>query len=491
MRAVLVGPEIEENLSVRYLAAALEQAGHQAEVIPFNRTADVGRVTRAVLRRQPPLVGLSLVAQRRYSDYQRLVESLRAGGYRGHIVAGGHFASLRATEVLRDTPGLDTILHHEGEVRLLRLIEWLEARGAGAPTFDGITWRAADRSLRHRAPERVAPLDSLAPPLRKRPDTTLGHRRAPLVASRGCAGQCSFCSISAWHAQVKKARLRLRSAQAVAAEMITLDRERDVRVFVFHDDDFLLPDPKKALARCEEILGTARRGIGRPFAFVLKCRPDDVEPELFAYLGRMGLVRAYVGIETHAPTGLTTLNRRVTQEENERALRVFDQLGLYACFNLLIFDPDSTVAAIEENLRFLRTQLHRPFDVARTELYAGAALEDRMRREGRARGDYRGYDYSIADPRVESMFQLFADVLWERHFGGGSMLHRSQDLGYRLSLCRRLHPEVVRPALAGEIQALIEEVNRDTVTYFERLLARSLEGALDTPARDRFVHEMR
>ena len=37
----LVGPEVEENLSLRYLAASLERAGIRAELFPFNSGVDL------------------------------------------------------------------------------------------------------------------------------------------------------------------------------------------------------------------------------------------------------------------------------------------------------------------------------------------------------------------------------------------------------------------------------------------------------------------
>jgi SAM-dependent methyltransferase len=284
---------------------------------------------------------------------------------------------------------------------------------------------------------------------------------APMVTSRGCSGTCSFCSIHAWHRQVPRGRLRFRSPARVVAEMIRLHRERGVRVFIFHDDDFLHPDPRQARDRCRAILDPVEREIG-PFAFVVKCRPDDVEEELFAYLQARGLARAYVGIESHSRTGIRALNRRVLPETNERALSILRGVGVYSCFNLLVFHPDSTAGELEENLAFLGRHADIPFDVARAELYARSALEERMVREGRALGDYRGHDYRIADGTAERAFRRFAALLWERHFGGASILHRSQELGYRVSLLRRFHPGMVTPDLERRAAALIRGVNLDT-----------------------------
>ncbi len=510
MKVVLVGPELEENLALRYLCSAMYKAHHECEIVPFNRRSDVGSAARAILRQRPALVGLSLVAQCRYGDIRELVATLRRAGYAGHVTAGGHFAGLRAPEVLRDTPGLDTILHHDGEERLVSLAQLLDsARGrddgkpnvhyagfprrlpAGFPAdLDGVSWRNADGVIRHIPAVRVANLDTLPFPSRRRPDRILGYARAPIVSSRGCAGSCSFCSIHAWHQQVPSGRLRFRSPIDVAEEMVALRREHGVRVFIFHDDDFIHPDRRKALPRCREILDRAQRGIGEPFAFVIKCRPDDVDADLFRYLKSMGLVRAYVGIETHSAAGIAALNRRVAPATNISALEILRGLGIYACFNLLLFHPDTTIEELEENLDFLGHHLSHPFDIARAELYARSPLEQRMIREGRATGDYRGHGYRIADAHAESVFQLFSEALWDRHFGGNSILHRVQDLGFRLSLLGHLHPEMASTDLSARVDSLIRGVNADTVGYMRRLVAMATtrdearKAALDLLRRD-------
>jgi hypothetical protein len=36
MRVASIGAKLEGNLGLRYMAAALEQKGHKAEIVPFN-----------------------------------------------------------------------------------------------------------------------------------------------------------------------------------------------------------------------------------------------------------------------------------------------------------------------------------------------------------------------------------------------------------------------------------------------------------------------
>jgi hypothetical protein len=57
-----VGPEVGENLGLRYLASALSQAGFPCEILAFNSQRDYPRILRSLVGSypQPFLIGLSL-----------------------------------------------------------------------------------------------------------------------------------------------------------------------------------------------------------------------------------------------------------------------------------------------------------------------------------------------------------------------------------------------------------------------------------------------
>ena len=58
MRVLLVGPDYEENLSIRYLSSSLLAAGHDTTLAPFNSSADTISVANAA--RHAEIVGLSM-----------------------------------------------------------------------------------------------------------------------------------------------------------------------------------------------------------------------------------------------------------------------------------------------------------------------------------------------------------------------------------------------------------------------------------------------
>src|SRR5687767_7412457 len=108
---VLVGPEIEENLSLRYITSSLTAAGHEVDILPFNGEGDFVPALQAILSASvaPALVGISLAFQWRARDFLALAVALREKEYRGHITLGGHFATFESASILADFPEVDSI----------------------------------------------------------------------------------------------------------------------------------------------------------------------------------------------------------------------------------------------------------------------------------------------------------------------------------------------------------------------------------------------
>ena len=107
----LVGPELEENLSLRYLAAALRTVGWRVEIVAFNQPRDLPTVLRTITEApEPPImVGISVAFQWRAVELLAVAMGLREAGYRGHITIGGHFATFAAPELLRDFPEIYSV----------------------------------------------------------------------------------------------------------------------------------------------------------------------------------------------------------------------------------------------------------------------------------------------------------------------------------------------------------------------------------------------
>jgi anaerobic magnesium-protoporphyrin IX monomethyl ester cyclase len=485
----LVGPELEENLSLRYLAAALDRADVRSEIVPFNQPGDLATVLEALTAdRMPLLVALSLAFQWRATEFLALAMALRERGYRGHITAGGHFGTFSAREILDDFPEIDSICLHEAEDTIVDLARAMST-GSAIESIPGLALRrpagaAVQDSVRPRKNLDLLPW----PDRRGAPIRCLGHPIAALVGSRGCYANCAFCCIAAWHHLAPDAaRFRQRSVEDVADEMAWLNRERGVEIFIFHDDNFFLPDRSASLRRIEALADALEARAMGPFATVVKARPNDVTHELLACMcERLGLIRAFLGIESDAPAGLRTLARGVRREQNHRAMQILQDLGLYVCFNLLIFDPDTTVESLEVNLTFMEEFGDVPFNFGRVELYAGTPLLARMQADCRCHGDYLGWDYRLSSPIVQRVFELTMDCYHARNFAAGAPANRLMGTRFDVEVCRKFHPGVFRTEWLSEAKTLSRRLASDSVAGLRQILAH-VRHAPDTVEDARFV----
>ena len=238
MRVMLVGAEFEENLAVRYLRGALEEAGHSVSMVVFNSREDLESAALEVVASRAELVGLSMVFTRRADEFADLATRCRELGFAGHVTAGGHFAAFNAESLLDEVAAIDSVVIGEGEAILCDLASSLDELG----DIRGLVFRVPNRKRlkRNASAEKPADLDALPWPVHRRPfDRYLGLPIANMLTSRGCTHACSFCSIAAWHRLCGGERFRLRAVDDVADEMASLYRE-GVRIFNFHDDNFIL-----------------------------------------------------------------------------------------------------------------------------------------------------------------------------------------------------------------------------------------------------------
>ena len=92
----LVGRRLEdnENLGLGYLMAALHRARIPTRRYELNRAEQIAPIADDVLRARVDLVGLSLSDGGSAYLFLGLGELLERGGYRGHVTAGGPFATL-------------------------------------------------------------------------------------------------------------------------------------------------------------------------------------------------------------------------------------------------------------------------------------------------------------------------------------------------------------------------------------------------------------
>jgi radical SAM superfamily enzyme YgiQ (UPF0313 family) len=456
----LVGAELEENLGLRYIASALEHAGHRVHIVSFNAASESPLVVRQILQLAPRIVGLSMVFTGRAHEFCDLGQALRAAGWDGHLIAGGPFASFNSERLLQEFPAFDSIGISEGEEIMCALATHL----SDLAEVPGICYRRSDGVIKTN-PGKGNPenLDALSFPRRTTFHSYFDKPIGSVLTSRGCWRDCAFCSIHAWYDRSGGGkRFRVRSVENLLAELKDLYFIHGVRIFNFQDDNFFVPNHERALARFQALrAGLREAGIG-PIAIAIKARPDSITRESVAVLDDLGLFRVFLGVENASQAGLTHLNRRCVVEQVLEALRILNEIDVHIAFNLLMFEPDTTMEDIQINLRFIERHLDNPFNFCRAEAYAGTGLERQLRAEGRLLGDYFGFDYRLKNPGPEAFHQIANFAFFDRNFSDHGLHYFNMQVDFYFQLLRRFHPELITQTMRACVRNFIKQTNLDT-----------------------------
>jgi anaerobic magnesium-protoporphyrin IX monomethyl ester cyclase len=418
---VFIAAREYENLGIGYMAAVLSQNGFKTRVIDFNQSKkDILRKLRII---DPFIVGFSVIYQYHIDKFSELISYLRDNGIRCHFTAGGHYASIKYTELFELVPWLDSVLRFEGEYPMLELTKSIYS-GTEWRNMRNLVYRNNDKLIVNPLRPLQIDLDSL--PFPQRTSLTryaFDKKFALILAGRGCIHNCSFCNLKAFYRPLSGPARRTRLPEKVAEEMETLFRKRKCRVFLFQDDDFpvnQVNEPEWIYRFCQEL---KTRGLKNKIIWKINCRPDEVTEALFSLLKNNGLFLVFLGIEDGTDSGLSSLNKNMTIEQSLEGIRILKKLKIGFDFGFLLFQPATTFRSLYENLNFLLEICgdgYSPVTYLKLMPYYESEVEKELESAGRINGipGYRDYDFIEEQMNRYFEFITMCFLNWTRDPGG-------------------------------------------------------------------------
>jgi hopanoid C-3 methylase len=315
-----------EPLGLERVAAALRAAGHEVRLLDLQVFPARDYFTE--LRRfEPRAVGFSLNYLANVPEVLDLARETRRLRPDCFVFAGGHSGSFIGPELLDHARGaLQCVVRGEGELITPRVLEAI-----GDHRLDTLPGVVTPRGIGPRAPlleclDQYLPARELA---RRRHKYFIGvlDPCASVEFTRGCPWDCSFCS--AWTFYGRSYR---KVSPEAAAEDVA--RIREPNVFVVDDVAFVHPEHGFAIGRELE-----RRRVRKEYYLETRCDVLLRNPDVFEYWRRLGLHYMFLGVEALDEEGLKLYRKRVTPDDNLKALEVARRLGLAVALNI-IADPD-------------------------------------------------------------------------------------------------------------------------------------------------------
>jgi hypothetical protein len=274
--------------------------------------AQQARTSPADARDDEPLViGLSVMGAT-LPIALLILERLRERMPRTQLWLGGPGTTGVDEILLARFPFVDAVVRGEGEVTVPELCA---AIGAGEPPrgVRGVTWRGEDGRV-HREADRepMNDLSNLAPYAWELLPPLAAYKRitgasdglVPIDSGRGCAYDCSFCTIGRFWNR----RSRTLPAKRLADEVESL-RAMPAAKSAYLCHDIFGANRGQAVAFCEEML---RRRIDVPWE--ARARADHLDRELLELMGRAGCHRVLIGVES-ADAGVRRRNQKGMRDD--------------------------------------------------------------------------------------------------------------------------------------------------------------------------------
>jgi len=360
MRLLLLDPNIEGRageppLNLALLKAYVNQrTSHRARIVDFTfRKRDWRRHLLDSLARNPvDLVGISMMS----FNYAQALEV--AGFIKGHmsvpIIFGGVHAILMPGEVIRNSQA-DMVCVGEGEYVLADLLE----AGLNPAGIKGLWYKTAGgKIVRNDRQPFIPNLDDLPFPDWDDFDLTsyfkVNIHHLPMMCSRGCPYECTYCSASALKKALGWTKVRRRSVDSVMTEIARLDDRyaaAGFRHIQFNDDTFIL-DKRFVLDFCRAY---RERGFHRRILWAANVRADLVTEEVIAAMREAGCYELGLGVESVDDFIRNRVYKRnMTVDEIRRAAAAIKKNGIQLHIPIILGSPYDTVEIMERNLAFAK-----------------------------------------------------------------------------------------------------------------------------------------
>ncbi|HBH01299.1 MAG: radical SAM protein [Candidatus Rokubacteria bacterium RBG_16_73_20] len=309
----------------------------------------------ARIPRDTDVIGFSAMFSGEWPVQRELIAATRREFPKAVIVAGGEHITALPEYSLHDCPALDVCVRGEGEHTFLELLECL-SEGRDLGTVNGIAYLDGDG--RFRANDHMPRIRELARiPWPDWPEGYLekfwaagksygiaSERDMPLLVSRGCPYQCTFCSSP----QMWTTLYRLRDADDVIAEIEHYRTRYAITSLQLYD---LTAITKKSWT-VEFANKLTARGIDLKWSLPSGTRSEALDHETLGLLKRTGCSYLVYAPESGSPNTLQMIKKKIQLPRITASILEAKRQGIVVRTNLIIGFPHETRRDVFQTIRY-------------------------------------------------------------------------------------------------------------------------------------------
>jgi len=369
------------SLGVGYIASFLKNKGIDVTILDaYAEGLNIETASKIVKELNPDIVGFSVLTPAVPMSL-KLAEAIKNNNKNIIIVFGGIHPSLMPEETLKNS-NVDFVVRGEGEITFYELVNALKGSEADVEGVKGVTYRK-NGAIRHN-PDReyIKDLDSLPHidwemfPMDKYrclPHWKVAEPFYPMITSRGCPAQCTFCSLST-QGKVNRAR----SSKNVADEIENLINQKKAKQILILDASFPV-SRERAFELLDEMI---KRGLNKKVSWTCETRVNFVDYPLMKRMREAGCRKVAFGIESGVQELLDNVKKGFRLDAVRKAVKSAKEAGLEVIAFYMFGLPGET---IEMSMKTIDFAIELNTDIATFSLtvpYPGTELYEQAKKEG-------------------------------------------------------------------------------------------------------------
>lgn len=465
-------------LGIAYIASVLKKNGYEVILLdcivegyeaPEKRNEYIhlglkwDEIEKRVREFAPDIVGISCIFSMMFPEAIKVAEIVKSIDTNINTVMGGAHPSSVPYDVLSNK-NIDYVIIGEGELTFLELVRSIEQKIYTLSEIDGIGYKKDGVLTLNPRTRFIGNLDDIPLPARELLQMekyySIGeshgglkrNRYASLISSRGCPGNCLYCSIhTVWGRQ-----WRPRSPENVLDEIEHLMKNYGVKEIHFEDDNLTFDRERARLifqgiiSRSLDITWTTPNGVA-----VWK-----LDRELLRLMKQSGCYQINLGIESGNEAVLRKIIRKPLKLENVKDIvKEIREIGIWAHGFFILGMPGETKKTMMETIDFaIELNLDSvSFFVATP--YPGTKLYELCKEQGYIK------DYDMRDLRVQS------SMISTDEFSADE-LHELQALAYRRFMFHTIKREIMPWNI---LKRLMQLKTVDDVHFMYRKVSRLIK----------------
>jgi len=371
----LLDERVFMTLGILRVAAVLENAGHQVEVLDLSGVANYGEAVRDyVLSSEVELFGLTATTPQLPAAIE-VATVIRLNKPGARLILGGPHVTLvnaarkkgisRAEKAFRQLQAhFNQLVAGDGEKAVF------QALSNPSTTLVDADDLQSDLFLINQV------LSELPFPARHLVDVGSYHyqidgaRATSLIAQLGCPFGCGFCG---GRSSPTFRKIRMRSIESIVAELRHLYETYGFTGFMVYDDE-LNVNPQ--MVKLMGAIGQLAQELNVEFKLRGFVKAELLTDEQAAAMYRAGFRWILVGFESGSPRILKNIQKKATREDNTRAVEIARRHGLKVKALMSLGHPGESAATVLETYDWLLKVRPDDFDATIITPYPGTPYYD-------------------------------------------------------------------------------------------------------------------